>query len=348
MKVKHLVLAVIGAAALTGCQNNVMESRGYVPAPAADDPAPMAPRETPAAPAHDLPPQTPAAHAEPAPARVSAAPRFEPMTGVVSSGGVDSARAAVKPAAKGSAVQGGVYVVQPGDYPEKIARKLHVKLGDLMKANDLTPAKAKRLRVGQKLTIPAGNGKAAEPRKKGSKSGAKAKATGEKTPAAEVKDGIYVVQPGDFPEKIARKLHVKLGDLMKANDLTPAKASRLQVGQKLVVPGKSAVAAASAPKQAAAPAPAADSSDDLNQVLRQAEGTAVKNGSGNAAAGIDADKDVVVSDGGQVETIETEISIDEFARLHNTTAEALRKVNPGLMPDTLVLKKGETLFVPGK
>ena len=94
--------------------------------------------------------------------------------------------------------------------------------------------------------------------------------------------------------------------------------------------------------------PAADASGDLEQALRQADGTAVKEGSGNAAAGVAVDRDVVVSDGGQVETIENEISIDEFARRHNTTTEALRKVNPDLKPDTLVLKKGETLFVPGK
>ena len=366
MKVKHLVLAVIGAAAMSGCQNEVMGNRGYVPAPSPDNPAPMT-AEARTAPESQTPGTAvqSAETAPAAPAEKSAAPRFEPMTGVVSSGGVDSAKGA-KRGRKGAAVEtaqeGGVYVVQSGDFPEKIARKLHVRLGDLMKANNLTPESAKRLRIGQKLTIP---GKTAAPEKgsgkKASGKGGKA-AKNDKSAAAEVKDGVYVVQPGDFPEKIARKLHVKLGDLMKANDLTPEKASRLQIGQKLVVPGKTAAPAkaeAKSAKKDAAPAKKQNGdSAELTRTLNEAAEAPVTPAPAAApdapaaetsvSAPHPANGEVVVNGESHVVVVEdNEVSVEEFARRNNTTVDTLRKLNPDLKPDTTSFKKNEVVFVPG-
>ena len=59
--------------------------------------------------------------------------------------------------------EGGVYIVRAGDFPERIARRHKVKVADLLKANNLTEASSRSLRIGQKLVIPgaAGTGEAA-------------------------------------------------------------------------------------------------------------------------------------------------------------------------------------------
>jgi len=53
------------------------------------------------------------------------------------------------------------------------------------------------------------------------------------TPVAAT-DQSYVVQKGDNPVGIAKKLNVKYADLIKANNITDPR--KLQIGQKLVVP----------------------------------------------------------------------------------------------------------------
>lgn len=68
----------------------------------------------------------------------------------------------------------------------------------------------------------------------------------------------YTVGKGDSLWTIAKKNHLTVSELAAANNLKPGSAVR--VGQKLIVPGKSATAAAPAPKStdlAAAKAPAA-------------------------------------------------------------------------------------------
>lgn len=149
-----------------------------------------------------------------------------------------------------------------------------------MQANDLDEAKARRIQVGRKLVIPAG-GAVVSKRGRGSKS------TGGRSDRAVRgsrinSDGTYTVQSGDFPGKIARKLGVRESELMKANNLTAESAKRLQVGQKLVVPGKGAKSGAAAavakPVQQVKPAEkvvtAPEKKDPLDDVLA---GSDVKN-----------------------------------------------------------------------
>ena len=90
----------------------------------------------------------------------------------------------------------------------------------------MTMADAKKLQIGQKLTIPA-RGKKAD-KKSAGKSEVKVEA------------GIYIVRAGDVPARIARRLKVKVSELLKANNMTLEDAKKLQIGQKLVVPGKGA------------------------------------------------------------------------------------------------------------
>ena len=227
---KSVWLVAAGTMFFVGCQSEtVMDQRHFVPV-AEDDPAPMEsvkPVQPIVAPEAQIKETAPA---------TSDIPTFEPMKGVKSSDGISGE-------VTGSG-KGGVYVVKSGDTLGKIAKKNGVKLADLMAANNLTEADAKKLQVGKKLTIPAG-GKAVAATPKAAKASASA------APAATLdKDGYYVVQSGDFPEKIAKKNGVKLADLMKANNLTPDSARRLQIGDKLIIPGKSAATAAPAVKPA--------------------------------------------------------------------------------------------------
>ena len=126
------------------------------------------------------------------------------------------------------------YVVVHGDTLGKIAKKNGVTLSALKAANPgVEPAK---LKVGQKLTIPAG--------------GTAPAVTGG---PASIETGVggetYVVKSGDNLTKIA-KAHGTTPKAIKAeNNLT---TDHIKVGQKLKIPAK-AEAAAPAP----APAPVA-------------------------------------------------------------------------------------------
>lgn len=130
------------------------------------------------------------------------------------------------------------YVVVKGDTLAKIAKNNHVTLKALEAANpNVTPT---RLKVGQKLTIPAGG--AAAPSATGASAG---------TEMAGAAGGgeIYVVKSGDTLSKIARTHGTTVKAIENENNLSTTK---IKVGQKLKMP---ASAAAAAPAPAPAPAP---------------------------------------------------------------------------------------------
>jgi LysM repeat protein len=116
------------------------------------------------------------------------------------------------------------YVVVRGDYMAKIAKENGVTLKALEEANaNVQPT---RLRVGEKLVIPAG----------ASTTGANA--AGE-TAAGVAANGdvIYVVKPGDMLIKIAHRYGVTVKAVEAENNLTTTK---IKVGQKLQIPAKPA------------------------------------------------------------------------------------------------------------
>ncbi|MBO5762613.1 MAG: LysM peptidoglycan-binding domain-containing protein [Lentisphaeria bacterium] len=228
---------------VTGCkQTEVLKNEKYVPAAAADQEM--------SAPA-GMPAYTDAVVTEPAPAATTApapAKEYPRFSKKFSSAPISGAKASSKTSSAKTVKAGGTYVVKAGDSCSAIAVAHKVRLADLLAANNLTMAKANRLRIGQKLIIPAG-GVAV-------KTAAKSAATGSaKSAAPELVDGFYVVKAGDNIPKIAKRLGVKRSELMAANNLDEAATRRLQIGQKLAVPGKSAAAAAA--PAAATPAPAA-------------------------------------------------------------------------------------------
>ena len=181
-----------------------------------------------------------------------------------------------------------VYIVVKNDSLWLIARKNGLTLEELASYNNL-PANA-RLKIGQKLYIPAAGKKAVkskparaqEPKAKAAAPQGKKNASRKKIAAKRVKnlppDGIYTVKSGDNFSTIAKRHGLKVSDIIAANP--GVDSSRLKIGQKLrltadapAVPAvktgskKKAAPAkkASASAKSDSSAPAAGTSDEKKQ-----------------------------------------------------------------------------------
>jgi LysM repeat protein len=129
------------------------------------------------------------------------------------------------------------YVVAKGDSYYSIAKKFGVKMKEVESANPTIPAT--KLKVGQKIQIPASAG-----------SGTSTTSTGTDTGGMET----YTVKSGDSLSKIAKQFSVTIKALRAANDM---KTDKIKVGDKLKVPGKApAPDITPAPTPAPIPAPA--------------------------------------------------------------------------------------------
>ena len=378
---KNILWMVFGAALLTGCPDEVMQQRRYVPAddPAAGgkttvnevlpDPAgdPQKRQMTVEERTPDDPVKTQSTAEESKPASRQNS-EFRPMTGTFDNSGVSSDEDEV--AAPGE------YIVRNGDTLGKIAANHHVKLAALMKANKLTAKDAKRLRVGQKLVIPGGKAAAgktksdsANAKSRNAKSGKGGKKAAAQESKATIQPGEYVIKAGDTPERIARRAKVRLKDLMAANNLTEDGAKRLRIGQKIVIPGKNGKTAAAptqkpatqkqvkktaaaqnttqpkteAAPQAANPAETVKKEDDaiLNDMENPATTAPAISGTSQPAATGTAVNTDV--DTPLVEVTE-DISIADFSKKYNTTPEALRSANPDGVGD--IIKKGQVILIP--
>lgn len=328
-----------GLFATGGCTNVVMDERGYVPAPA-DTPVPM---ET-AAPAPMTPMVTETAAPAAQPATAASVETFQPMTGVTSSGGVGSVAAAGN----------GTYTVKAGDTLGKIANAHGVSLSAMLKANNMDLKSARRLRIGQKLVIPTST----RPVRKNS-ARRNGKTVRSSSAAAVAADGTYTVKAGDTLGGIARRLKVKTADLQKANNLSDAQVRRLQIGQKLVVPGKGAVTAAPA-SAAVETTPASREMDNLLKGAASAAVTetatpapanevpaTVTETAAPAPAPVEVKTEVISGNSMPFEVDRDGVTLDEFAKQHSTTVEALKQLNADLPRDGM-LKKGTVLFVPAE
>ena len=130
------------------------------------------------------------------------------------------------------------YVVVKGDSLAKIAKHNGVTLKALEAANPgVVPTK---LKVGQKLTIPAGG--AAAP---------SAAAPGADATGTTASGEVYVVKSGDTLTKIAKHFGASVKAIESENGLSTTK---IKVGQKLKIPSK---AEAAAPAAAPEPTPVA-------------------------------------------------------------------------------------------
>jgi LysM repeat protein len=153
------------------------------------------------------------------------------------------------------------YSVASGDSLSTIAKKNHLTKSDLAAANNLRLTSV--LHVGQKLIIPSKPGQA--PAAPVSAVPAKAAEQAPADKAAPADSARHVVRAGETLGAIARKYGVKQGDIAVANNITDPR--KIQPGQELIIPSKSAASGAKLAKAPSAKAePAAD--EDLDAGLK--------------------------------------------------------------------------------
>jgi len=144
------------------------------------------------------------------------------------------------PVPEGAATE---YVVVKGDTFSGIAKKFGVSVKAVEAANPgVEPTK---LKVGQKLSIPAASGNTAA-----------SASAGMTSPGAAGGGEIYTVKSGDTLSRIAKTYGTTVKAIESENNLT---TTQIKVGQKLKIPAKAEAAApapAPAPETAPAPAPA--------------------------------------------------------------------------------------------
>ncbi|MGQ9621958.1 MAG: LysM peptidoglycan-binding domain-containing protein [Candidatus Caldatribacteriaceae bacterium] len=132
-----------------------------------------------------------------------------------------------RPSERDSTPQGSIlYEVRQGDTLWKVAREFKVPLRLLFEANGL--AEKSVLQVGQKIVIPL------------SERGAIATPTRDARSDEGQSQTFHVVCQGDSLWRVARQYGVDMRSLMRANNLN--EKSILQVGMRLVIPGRTSTA----------------------------------------------------------------------------------------------------------
>ena len=148
--------------------------------------------------------------------------------GSVATTGSSSGSGGSSTTAKSSTVAttGKTYVVQAGDFPIGIAKKLGVSLDALLAANGMTASNFS-IHPGQKLNIPAGaTGTTTPDHTTTTKPGAPTTVPGSA--------GVYTVQAGDSWFAIAKRLGVDANAMAALNGMTINTA--IHPGEKLKVP----------------------------------------------------------------------------------------------------------------
>ena len=220
---------------IQGCSKPKEEAKAKAPEPALPPlaPPPADPISTGAPPAAPLAPPAVATGIAPAPlappaggpaAPVTASPLVAPMAPVTTTPAIEPT-----PSLEGTKE----HVVAKGESFYTIGKKYKVSASAIAKANPNVDST--KLKVGQKLQIPAGG-----------VSTASAMTGGASAPADS--GNVYVVKSGDNLGKIATKHGTTVKALRELNGL---KADRINVGQKLKVPSKGGSSPSSIPVETA-------------------------------------------------------------------------------------------------
>lgn len=175
-------------------------------------------------------------------------------------------------------------------------------------------------------------------------------------------DGTYTVKAGDTIPGIAKKLGIRSRDLQNANNLSDEATRRLQIGQKLVVPGRggSVNTVSSKPVQPTPPKQETSIDDLLKdaqsaEVNRTPEIPPADNGAPvvpavteNPVVPVTEKPNEVVTGNSQLfEITDDQISLEDFAKKYNTTVSVLKQLNPELPKDN-TLRKGSVIFIPAE
>ena len=108
--------------------------------------------------------------------------------------------------------------VKQGDALEKIARRNHTTVAQIMRLNGLTGS---QLKIGQVLKVPA--------------SGQAQSQSPESSAGTETAATYYTVKQGDNPWLIANRNHIAVSELLRLNNLDDKSARRLKPGDRLRV-----------------------------------------------------------------------------------------------------------------
>lgn len=152
------------------------------------------------------------------------------------------------------------YTVGRGDSLWSIAKKNHLTVSELAKANNINTGTT--LQPGKKLIIPGkpGAAKAADLATASATTASPTRTVGAPAIPTARPNGESVkhtVQPGESMGVIARKYQITVGELATANNITDP--SKVRAGQQLVIPGFKAVGSKSPAAKSPAAAPAAAS-----------------------------------------------------------------------------------------
>jgi LysM repeat protein len=162
----------------------------------------------------------------PTPVLPPSAPTIQPQTAVA------PPVATTPTPATAPTTAGADYVIASGDTFAAIAHRQHISVKALIEANP--GVDARKLKVGQKIQLPASSAVAANSAAAPAEAGAS--------------DGtVYVVKTGDTLGKIARLHGTSYKKLMALNDL---KTTSIRVGQKLKLPAPKPTGAEVAPASA--------------------------------------------------------------------------------------------------
>ena len=189
---------------------------------------------------------------------------------------VTGAVVAAKPAPTGHWTwDGGTAItIAQGDTIDSIARRYGVPASAIIATNNL--ASPPTLQSGQQLVIPRYNQASHTP--------AAAPKLASAVSAAPTGNGaVHVVAPGETLSKISRLYGKPVGEIAKANNL--GASTRLNVGDRLVIPGvrssaiKSQVPAVAEAKPAPSPAPESTDTSQSASMFAPASDTSPANGS---------------------------------------------------------------------
>lgn len=225
------------------------------------------------------------------------------------------------------------YIVKSGDYVGKIAKRFGVSGRELARLNQLDDPN--KLRIGQKLIIPAGGKPVVS---KDIDNPKYVKAAAPEAPVVKLSGNEYIVVAGDCLSKIAAKYGTTVRDLREANKLS---GDRIIIGQRLVMPQAKAKGAALEEKttESVGEVKDADVPGASLGVIEQSS-VAAPAFDAAAAAGISAPSSGSVL----YHVVQPVDDLDSIAKLYVVSADDIAELNH--IPVDQPLEIGQSLRIP--